>query len=262
MRFVNVLGSAGSASELFLRQARGGVPLTITDTGMLRYWITMAHATTAAAHAALLAAEGCVLATPANAPELTVAELATRIWSRAGNPGEPKVDLLGIRRGETLNEVQIAAGEQLGTERWQGIVPNRAAKMGSIAVDKGIAKLGTTSEFYQQLDPEAIAEHVIRVAQADIHDVVERIMEREHAQLWHDLPPRVRAAVHARVREQLPDLVEEIITGEIAENIDQVLDPKIMVIRHLEAHPELANRVFEDVGKRVLGAMGETMRRR
>jgi nucleoside-diphosphate-sugar epimerase/sugar phosphate isomerase/epimerase len=123
VRLVNVLGSAGSASELFLRQARGGVPLTITDTGMLRFWITMAHATTAAAHGALLAADGCVLATPANAPELTVAELAKRIWTRAGNSGEPKVDLLGIRRGETLNEVQIAPGEQLGAESWQGIAP-------------------------------------------------------------------------------------------------------------------------------------------
>ena len=41
VRFVNVLASAGSASELFLRQSRAGVPLTVTDTGMLRYWITM-----------------------------------------------------------------------------------------------------------------------------------------------------------------------------------------------------------------------------
>ena len=56
--FVNVLGSAGSASELFLRQARAGVPLTVTDTGMIRYWITMAHATTLLAHGALLAERG------------------------------------------------------------------------------------------------------------------------------------------------------------------------------------------------------------
>ena len=49
VRFVNVLGSAGSASELFLRQARADVPLTVTDTGMIRYWITMAHAATLAA---------------------------------------------------------------------------------------------------------------------------------------------------------------------------------------------------------------------
>ena len=44
VRLVNVLGSAGSASELFLRQARAGVPLTVTDTTMVRYWITRGHA--------------------------------------------------------------------------------------------------------------------------------------------------------------------------------------------------------------------------
>ena len=39
----------------------------------------------------------------------------------------------------------------------------------------------------------------------DIRDVVERIMQREHPQLWNDLPPRVREAVHERVQQQLPD---------------------------------------------------------
>ena len=151
--------------------------------------------------------------------------------------------------------LQEVPGIMHGGIGWQGIVPNRAAKMGSIAVDKGIAKLSTASEFYQQLDPEAIAEHVLAVAREDIHDVVERIMEREHSRLWHDLPPRVRETVHRRVEEQLPTIVEEIVTGEIADNIDQIMDPKLMVIRHLEANPELANRVFEDVGKRELRLM-------
>jgi nucleoside-diphosphate-sugar epimerase len=121
IRFVNVLGSAGSASELFLRQTRAGVPLTITDTGMLRYWITMAHAVTAAVHGALLASSGVLLATPAGAPELTVGELATRIWREAGHEGEPGVDLLGIRRGETLNEVLVGAGERLAEEIYPGV---------------------------------------------------------------------------------------------------------------------------------------------
>ena len=92
---------------------------------------------------------------------------------------------------------------------WQGIVPSRAAKMGSIAVDKGISKLGSPGDFYRQLDPEAIAEQILATARGEIHDVVERIMEREHPQLWHDLPPRVRAAVHARVEEQLPEIVRD-----------------------------------------------------
>ena len=151
--------------------------------------------------------------------------------------------------------LQEVPGIMHGGVGWQGIVPNRAAKMGSIAVDKGIAKLANASDFYQQLEPEAIAEHVLAVAREDIHDVVERIMEREHAQLWHDLPPQVRNAVHRRVEEQLPTIVEDIVTGEIAEHIDQLIDPKLMVIRHLEANPELANRVFEDVAPRELRLM-------
>jgi nucleoside-diphosphate-sugar epimerase len=125
VRFVNVLGSAGSASELFLRQARADVPLSVTDTGMLRYWITMAHAATLAAHAALLAADGVSLATASDPVVLTVGELARRIWQQAGRDGEPDLDVLGIRPGETLSEILIGAGEQLGDERHQGIAEIR-----------------------------------------------------------------------------------------------------------------------------------------
>jgi len=106
---------------------------------------------------------------------------------------------------------------------WQGIIPSRAAKMGSIAVDKGIAKLGGAADFYEQLDAEAIAEHILTTARGDIHAVVERIMERDHPQLWHDLPPRLRAAVHARVEEQLPQLVRRV-TEEIGAHADQLVD--------------------------------------
>ena len=121
VRLVNVLGSAGSASELFLRQARAGVPLTITDPGMLRYWITLPHAAVLMAHAALLAAEGEVVATAADPAMLDVGTLGSRIWARAGREGAPAVDLLGIRRGETLREVLVGEGERLGPERRQGI---------------------------------------------------------------------------------------------------------------------------------------------
>ena len=121
VRFVNVLASAGSVSELFLRQARADVSLTVTDTGMLRYWITMAHAATLAAHGALLAGEGVMLAGPSDPVVLTVGELAERIWRDAGRPGRPELDVVGIRPGETLSEVLTGPGETLGEERHQGI---------------------------------------------------------------------------------------------------------------------------------------------
>jgi uncharacterized membrane protein YheB (UPF0754 family) len=150
--------------------------------------------------------------------------------------------------------LQAIPGIMHGGVGWQGIVPSRAAKMGSIATDKGIAKVGGPRDFYRQLDPERIAGHILATARGDIRDVVERIMEREHPQLWRDVPPRIREAVHARVQQQLPDIVREV-TGEIGAHIDQLLDVKLMVIRRMEEHPELANRVFQDVGQRELRLM-------
>jgi nucleoside-diphosphate-sugar epimerase len=124
VRLVNVLGSAGSASELFLRQARAGVPLTVTDTGMLRYWITMAHAATLVAHGAL---PGPGLLTAAQAATLTVGELAARVWRGAGAPGEPDLHVVGVRPGETMDEVLTGAGEELGEEARQGAATILAA---------------------------------------------------------------------------------------------------------------------------------------
>jgi nucleoside-diphosphate-sugar epimerase/sugar phosphate isomerase/epimerase len=123
VRLVNVLGSAGAASEIFLRQARAGVPLTVTDTRMVRYWITMSHASCLVASAALLAGEGVPLCTASDAVTLTVGELAERIWRLAGPGGKTEIELLGIRRGETLSEVLTGPGEQLGEERFQGVAP-------------------------------------------------------------------------------------------------------------------------------------------
>ena len=121
VRLVNVLGSAGAASEIFLSQARAGVPLTVTDTGMVRYWITMPHAACLVAQAALLAGDGVPLCSPHDPVMLTVGELAERIWRLAGPGGETEIELLGIRRGETLSEVLTGPGETLGEERHQGI---------------------------------------------------------------------------------------------------------------------------------------------
>jgi FlaA1/EpsC-like NDP-sugar epimerase len=97
--------------------------LTVTDSGMVRYWITLSHAATLAAHATLLAADGATLAVPAEPSTLTVGELAKAIWSAAGRLGTPDFDLVGIRRGETLNEVLTGRGEQIGPEAYQGISP-------------------------------------------------------------------------------------------------------------------------------------------
>ena len=147
--------------------------------------------------------------------------------------------------------IQQIPGVMQGGVGWQGIIPSRAAKMGSIAVDKGIAKLGSTSEFYEQLDQEQIVEHVLASMRDDIRPNVERIMQRENPRFWNDLPPRFRERVHQRVQQQLPTIVRDVVE-ELGANIEQLLDVKLMVIKRIEQQPELMNRIFLDMGKKEL----------
>jgi nucleoside-diphosphate-sugar epimerase/sugar phosphate isomerase/epimerase len=144
VRFVNVLGSAGSASQLFLRQARDGLPMTVTDSGMVRYWITMGHAACLAAHGALLGQAHARLAAPADPVTLTVGELAARIWRQSGRNGEPDVTTIGIRSGETMTEVLTGEGEEVEGELHQGIAPIRGGP-GTSAAEWLTERLGETS---------------------------------------------------------------------------------------------------------------------
>jgi uncharacterized membrane protein YheB (UPF0754 family) len=147
------------------------------------------------------------------------------------------------------HRLQQIPGVMVGGIGWQGIVPSRAAKMGSLAVDVGIAKLGTPSEFFRQLDPERIAAQILQGLRPEARRIVDDVMTREYPRLWPELPRGVRDAVQARVQSQLPEIVRNLTT-EIGDNIEQLVDVKLMVIRRFD--PELANRVFLDMGKREL----------
>jgi uncharacterized membrane protein YheB (UPF0754 family) len=162
----------------------------------------------------------------------------------------------GMRELATImpRKLQEVPGWPEGKVGWQGIVPARAAKMGSIAVDKVIAKLGTPADFYRQLEPERIAEHIVAVFRPDLPDLVDQVMRREQPRLWRDLPRPVKQAVIDRVDAQLPSVVTQI-TEDIGVHIDQLLDPKILVIDHFKKNPDLVVRSFRDVGKRELDLM-------
>jgi uncharacterized membrane protein YheB (UPF0754 family) len=155
----------------------------------------------------------------------------------------------GLRKVAELfpRKVQDVPGIMNGGLGWQGIIPSRAAKMGSIAVDKGIAKVGGASEFYEKLEPDKMAKHIVDSSRDDIRELVDTAVQREHPQLWRQLTPDLREAVHERVERQFPDIVHTV-TDEIGKNIDQLLDVKLMVIRKIEERPELSNKIFRSVG--------------
>jgi len=145
----------------------------------------------------------------------------------------------------------VPLGLGQGKFGWQGVIPSRAAKMGSVAVDKGLAKLGNVSEFYEMLEPEAIADQLVTSSREDMRRLVEDVMEREQPQLWHSTPGPVREAIHARVQSQLPQIAQGI-TKALGKHIDNLFDVKVMVIRKMVENPKLCNRIFHELGDKEL----------
>jgi uncharacterized membrane protein YheB (UPF0754 family) len=150
--------------------------------------------------------------------------------------------------------LQEVPGIMQGGIGWQGIVPARAAKMGSISVDKAIAKLGTPAEFFQELGPDQIAEQMVVMFEPRLPEIVDRIMRQEQPALWHSVPEQAKQAIYSRVQQQLPQIMHTII-DETGRYIDQLIDPKLMVIDHFEKHPALVNKIFKDFGARELRLM-------
>ena len=137
---------------------------------------------------------------------------------------------------------------------WQGIVPSRAEKMASIAVDKSLSKLGSVKDFYQELDPDAMADHFVLVAAPEIRGVVQRIMIRENPWIWYNLPNFAKEAIYRKVESELPDNAHRI-TVELGKHIEDLVDPKWMAVRHLTDNPKLLNSIFRETGAKELRFM-------
>jgi uncharacterized membrane protein YheB (UPF0754 family) len=63
------------------------------------------------------------------------------------------------------------------------------------------------------------------------------------------MPEALREAVYTRVRRKLPGKVHAL-TRDVAENIDDLLDLRLMVVDQLADDKELLNRIFLEAGER------------
>ena len=128
VRFVNVLGSRGSAPETFARQLLEGRSLTVTDRAMRRYWITPDHARLLLLHAACQTERAMTVA-PDAGEEIAVLEIARRV-TLALRPHEtdPQIAVTGLRPGERLSEPIVAPHERLEPLALPGLLAVRGGK--------------------------------------------------------------------------------------------------------------------------------------
>jgi FlaA1/EpsC-like NDP-sugar epimerase len=105
VRFGNVLGSSGSVVEVLMDAARAGRPLTVTDPGATRFFMTAAEAASLVLRAAVSGSPGEVFWLDMGTP-LRLSDLVDRILEVVTPPGAPRspIRIVGLRPGEKRNE--------------------------------------------------------------------------------------------------------------------------------------------------------------
>ena len=105
VRFGNVLGSSGSVVEILMDAARAGRPLTVTDPGATRFFMTAAEAVSLVLKAAISGRSGEVFWLDMGSP-LRLSDLVDRILEVVTPEGaeRPLVKVIGLRPGEKRNE--------------------------------------------------------------------------------------------------------------------------------------------------------------
>lgn len=112
-RYGNVMASRGSVIPLFIEQIRSGKSITITDSNMTRFMMTLDDAVDLVLFAFENGQPGEIFVQ--KAPAATIGVLAKALTSLIGKP-EHEVHVIGTRHGEKLYEALLSREEMVAAE--------------------------------------------------------------------------------------------------------------------------------------------------
>lgn len=131
---------------------------------------------------------------------------------------------------------------------WQGIVPRKAEKMATTAVNLMTSKLIKPEEIFARLDPERIAKEIELPLMAAAEDITREVAQEQHPGLWEGMPEFARRKLINRVKARAPEIVQQVME-EIQKDVTNYFDIKHMVVGNLLKDKRLLNEIFKKVGK-------------
>ena len=132
---------------------------------------------------------------------------------------------------------------------WQGIVPRRAARMASVAVDTMTRDLISAAEVVGRLDPDRLAEEMTVPMREATEEITREVMAQYQPGLWDTLPESARRLVIGRVQAEAPRMIKSVLE-DVQQDVEAVFDLKEMVITNLITDKRLLNRIFKEAGRK------------
>ena len=130
---------------------------------------------------------------------------------------------------------------------WQGILPSKAAKMGAITADTTLSKLGTLRDVFNSMEPDKIAEHLVKNIEHRVEDYIDWIMLEENPEVWEVLPSMIKRMIYSMVRQNMPEIIHNMMK-DIGDNVEKTVDLKYTIIKTLKNNKRIVNKIFLECG--------------
>ena len=146
VRFGNVLGSAGSVIPIFREQIARGGPVTVTDPGMVRYFMTIPEAAQLVLEAGAMGRGGEIFILDMGEP-VRILDLAKKMIRLSALEPDRDIQIAytGLRPGEKLVEELSTDAEEMDTTRHPKIFIGRLSARPSEDLEQALHDLAETA---------------------------------------------------------------------------------------------------------------------